>query len=364
MAMEFRFGKFGGGAEEKNEPVVENTASPADDLEVVELDADDSAIQSAKAAVEAMKNSSFFGQNKTGGDDLQPTTPVFGSLTEEQKAIEPVVTPGHLSMNDSVVDLKEALKPEEEASVKEETEEAATEEVTRPTSAAEAVALMNAGSFVQAQEGSAEEAPVEEEEAPLWKVNMDALGTELSSKSTEIEEAMTSQIDALQAALNAQIDALQEAVKAQVKAMQDSMGTQMQLEEDTVKAAIKEAGASTEQIVEAEKAKMVSAFELEKKTMNENFDQKMKEMQDKHDAEIRDLKEAHNQEVTQMKDDQINALDKMKQMYGEQMEEMQTAYREKNAALKREMDQYKEKLDILMLEKEPDPFGGAQPAAE
>lgn len=325
------FFRRGNANEEKNETV--EMPAVAEDIEPVELGADDQvAIQSAREAVEAMKNNSFFGRSTVESDkeDLRRTTPVF---TEEQ--------------------LKSEVVEEVPESAEAQTTVAAVTEFDGPaTSAAEAVARMNL-STPEVEE------VVSVEEDPEWKINMDVIETVISDKSADIFEAVKVKL--------AEVESL---VELQLKEMQDSIRSKVQFAEDSVALAVKEAGSSTEKVVEAEKVKLTSAFELEKQTMNENFEHKLKEIQEQHAAEIRELKEAQNQEITQMKDDQLNSLDKMKQMYSDQMEEMQTAYREKNAALKREMDQYKEKLDILMLEHEADPFsaggefgGEAAPAA-
>lgn len=314
--------KRGNATEDKNGTT--EMPSMSDDLEVVELGADDSAIQSAKAAVEAMKNSSFFGQQTGSSDGLAPTTPVF---TPEQLGAE---------------------MPSAAAATGNETIQVSASD-SPATSAAEAVARLNAPSAAMA-EYIASAAVVEDD--PAWKINMDAIDTRVADKVAEISESVKEQLEAVEASVQKKLQELQEVMRSQI-----------QLAEDTVKAAVKEAGSSTEKVVEAEKLKLTSAFDLEKQTMNANFDKKLQELQEKHDAEIRSLKEAHNQEITQIKDDQLNSLDKMKQMYSDQMDEMQTAYREKNAALKREMDQYKEKLDILMLEHEADPFAGGDMVA-
>lgn len=314
--------KRGNATEDKNETT--EMPSMSDDLEVVELGADDSAIQSAKAAVEAMKNNSFFGQQTGSSDGLAPTTPVF---TPEQLGAE-VSSAGA-------------------ATVAETNPVSASDNPA--TSAAEAVARLNTPSA--AMSVSAATSTVAEED-PTWKINMDAIDTKVADKAAEISASVKEQLEAVEAS-----------VQKKLQELQETMRSQLQLAEDTVKAAVKEAGSSTEKVVEAEKLKLTSAFDLEKQTMNANFDKKLQELQEKHEAEMRSLKEAHNQEITQIKDDQLNSLDKMKQMYGDQMDEMQTAYREKNAALKREMDQYKEKLDILMLEHESDPFAAGDMAS-
>lgn len=314
--------KRGNTAEDKNE--TGDMLSMADDLEVMELGADDSAIQSAKAAVEAMKNSAYFEQQASGNtysDNLRPTVPVF---TQEQLGGEMPSTAAAVSETAPVSAGMESVA------------------VGAASSAAEAVARLNSMSAASVTE-TVQEVAVEEE--PVWKMNMDGIGLAVQAKASDME-----------AVVQAQLDAVMDSVQKKLQDLQSAIDTQLELSEDSVRMAVKEAGASTEKVVEAEKLKMMSAFDLEKQTMNMNFDKRLQELQEKHESEIRDLKEAHNQEITKMKDEQINAFDKMKQMYGDQMEEMQTAYREKNAALKREMDQYKEKLDILMLQHEEDPF--------
>lgn len=314
--------KRGNAAEDKNE--MGDMISMTDDLEVMELGADDSAIQSAKAAVEAMKNNSYFERQPVGNtysNDLAPTTPVF---TPEQLGSEMTATPSDVSGAASV------------------TTGAAPVTTGTASSAAEAVARLSGMSAAPVAE-AVQEVAVEEE--PVWKMNMDGIELAVQAKASDME-----------AAVRVQLDAVMDSVQKKLQDLQSAVSTQLQLSEDGVRTAVKEAGSSTEKIVEVQKFKMMSAFDLEKQKMNAKFDKKLKEMQEKHESEIRDLKEAHNQEITKIRDDKIAALDKMKQMYGDQMEEIQTAYREKNAALKREMDQYKEKLDILMLQQQEKPF--------
>ncbi len=288
----------------KNNETPETPApAPAasDEIQVTEIGADDSAIQSARDAVEAMKNNSFFSN--------QP-------VVAETPAAEAVASEGFAGGYDAPA-----------------------------ASAAEAVARMNNPLPVTEPEAAPEMAPAEvvvpvvAEEAPQWKKDMDAAGSTVADKATQISESVKSQLAEIEVS-----------VARQLQELQDTMKAQLQFVEESVKVAVKEAGASTERVVEEEKLKLTSAFDLEKQTMNAGFEQRVQELEEKHAAEIRELKEAQTQEISQMRDEKLNSLDKMKQMYSDQMEEMQTAYREKNAALKREMDQYKEKVDILQLQ--------------
>lgn len=333
--------------EEKNETA--EMPAMTDDLEVVELGADDSAIQSARAAVEAMKNGSYFSQTSSEATSagLPPTTPVFSAEQLADGKEEEVV---------AAETIEEVVAEEKEETVVEAVQEEATETASYEgpaQSAAEAVARLNTPVAAPVSETTTESPVATVEEVPEWKNKFDAVETSVTEKSY-----------ATIAALKAQVASAEESMSKQIQELLSAMRSQLKVAEDAVNVAVKDAGAGTDKVIEAEKVKLTSAFELEKQTMNANFEKRLAEMQEKHDAEIRDLKSAHTQEITQIKDDQINALDKMKNMYGDQMEEMQTAYREKNAALKREMDQYKEKLEILMLEHDADPFMVAEtPAA-
>ena len=357
--------KRGNTTEEKNETPEMPTMT--DDLEVVELEADDSAVQSARAAVEAMKNSSYFSHpvSEAGSNGLPPTSPIFSAeqLSAEMPTDSPAVnladetaiTSDEFIAKTSADLLDEANKEPVQETVEEPAQEATTVSFEGPAqSAAEAVARMNTSASNTSAEPVAVDTSVAAivEEDPEWKVSLDAVDSSVAEKA-----------DATIVALKEQITALEEAANKQIQDLLSAMRSQLKIAEDEVKKAVKEAGSSTEKVVEAEKTKLISAFELEKKAMNANFDKQLAELQEKHEAEISELKAEHNQEMVQVKDEHITALDKMKNMYGEQMEEMQTAYREKNAALKKEMDQYKEKLDILMLEHDTDPFMNPEPLA-
>ena len=82
---------------------------------------------------------------------------------------------------------------------------------------------------------------------------------------------------------------------------------------------------------------------IEKK-LEEQHAQELKELTEKYEAELKDSKEAHEAE-----------LEKMKNLYDEQLAEVQEAFREKTAGFRKEIDHYKEQIEVLMLHID-DPF--------
>ena len=60
-------------------------------------------------------------------------------------------------------------------------------------------------------------------------------------------------------------------------------------------------------------------------------------------------------EIAALKDEQEAELEKMKKLYAEQLEEAGKAFRDKAVALRKEIDQHKEQIEVLMLHID-DPF--------
>ena len=56
-----------------------------------------------------------------------------------------------------------------------------------------------------------------------------------------------------------------------------------------------------------------------------------------------------------MKEEHEAELEKMKKLYAEQLDEVQAAFKDKIAALRKEIDQHKEQIEVLMLHID-DPF--------
>ena len=63
----------------------------------------------------------------------------------------------------------------------------------------------------------------------------------------------------------------------------------------------------------------------------------------------------HEQEMEQLKKDHEAELAKMKKLYEEQVDETAAAFKDKMAALRKEIDQYKDQIEVLMLHID-DPF--------
>ena len=95
---------------------------------------------------------------------------------------------------------------------------------------------------------------------------------------------------------------------------------------------------------EEETKKLAAEKEEAEKKLEEQHAQELKELTQKYEAELKDSKEAHEAE-----------LEKMKNLYDEQLSEVQEAFREKTAGFRKEIDHYKEQIEVLMLHID-DPF--------
>lgn len=95
---------------------------------------------------------------------------------------------------------------------------------------------------------------------------------------------------------------------------------------------------------EEETKKLTAEKEEAEKKLEEQHAQELKELTEKYEAELKDGKEAHEAE-----------LEKMKNLYDEQLAEVQEAFREKTAGFRKEIDHYKEQIEVLMLHID-DPF--------
>nr|MBQ8253341.1 hypothetical protein [Lachnospiraceae bacterium] len=83
---------------------------------------------------------------------------------------------------------------------------------------------------------------------------------------------------------------------------------------------------------------------------------KCKEALQKEYAEKeRALAKQQEDEIAQLKEEHEAELEKMKKLYAEQLDEAGKAFREKAAALRKEIDQHKEQIEVLMLHID-DPF--------
>ncbi len=81
-----------------------------------------------------------------------------------------------------------------------------------------------------------------------------------------------------------------------------------------------------------------------KENLQKEYAQKEKNLIMQQEEEIAKLKEEHEAE-----------LEKMKKLYAEQLDEAGEAFRERAAALRKEIDQHKEQIEVLMLHID-DPF--------
>ena len=102
--------------------------------------------------------------------------------------------------------------------------------------------------------------------------------------------------------------------------------------------------ADMSKVHEEETKKLTAEKEEAEKKLEEQHAQELKELTEKYEAELKDSKEAHEAE-----------LEKMKNLYDEQLAEVQEAFREKTAGFRKEIDHYKEQIEVLMLHID-DPF--------
>lgn len=167
--------------------------------------------------------------------------------------------------------------------------------------------------------------------------------SEMSSKNTENDKA----------AVTDSAEASREAIKA-VEAMKAAM-TQPDTEESVFITAGQE-WRKTMKLLEREVEKElgrandmindVLAKERAKcrETLQKEFAEKEKQIRKEYEDEAEVLKKDHEAE-----------LEKMKKLYHEQLDEVQDAFRDKMAALRKEIDQHKEQIEVLMLHID-DPF--------
>lgn len=111
----------------------------------------------------------------------------------------------------------------------------------------------------------------------------------------------------------------------------------MKAVEDEVEKELAKANAVINDILAKEKAKV-------KETLQKEFAEKEKQLIAEHEQETEELKKEHEAE-----------LEKMKKLYAEQIDETAEAFKDKMAALRREIDQHKEQIEVLMLHID-DPF--------
>ena len=116
--------------------------------------------------------------------------------------------------------------------------------------------------------------------------------------------------------------------------------------EEEIEKELGKANAVVADVIAKEKAKCKETAEKEEaeKKLEEQHAQELKELTEKYEAELKDGKEAHEAE-----------LEKMKNLYDEQLAEVQEAFREKTAGFRKEIDHYKEQIEVLMLHID-DPF--------
>lgn len=111
--------------------------------------------------------------------------------------------------------------------------------------------------------------------------------------------------------------------------------------ESEIEKELGKANAAVSDVIAREKEKCKADAEKEFKQVNE---EKMAALKKEHEKEIESLKSDHTIE-----------LEKMKNLYEQQLNEAAESFRERNQQLRKEMDRYKEQIEMLMLHID-DPF--------
>jgi len=153
--------------------------------------------------------------------------------------------------------------------------------------------------------------------------------------SGEVAEASKEAIKAVEAMKAAQSQALEEGTVYITAGVEWRRA--MKTVEEEVEKELSKANEVIADILTKEKAKV-------RESLQKEFAEKEKQMISEHKEETEQLKKEHEAE-----------LEKMKKLYAEQIEETASAFKDKMAALRKEIDQHKEQIEVLMLHID-DPF--------
>jgi len=107
--------------------------------------------------------------------------------------------------------------------------------------------------------------------------------------------------------------------------------------EEEVEKELSKANTIINDVIAKERAKV-------RETLQKEFAEKEKELIEQQEQKTEQLNKEHEAE-----------LEKMKKLYAEQLDEASAAFRDKLAALRKEIDQHKEQIEVLMLHID-DPF--------
>lgn len=162
---------------------------------------------------------------------------------------------------------------------------------------------------------------------------MSEMENKTSGETTEASKEAIKAVEAMKAAAQSQA---QEEETVYITPGMEWRKAMKSVEEEVEKELAK-ANAAIHDILVKEKAKV-------RETLQKEYAEKEKQMISEHEEETEQLKKEHEAE-----------LEKMKKLYAEQIEETANAFKDKMAALRREIDQHKEQIEVLMLHID-DPF--------
>ena len=301
------------------------------DIEIVNLGTEETETASARAAVEAMKNSGYFApERKEVSGPIVPSVPPVSDLeANPMPSTAPIFEPNQLEDIEQPTNAAEAVaiaKAKAQGEIKRMVPPPIAPVENLASSAAEAVAMMNKKDDKEKTLGSSTRLSSSmytdtvaddfamEEQYPEWKAALDKINREAGIKISQIETGMRLQFDEV---MNKSQHMIQDALS--------TLESEIASCEQCMRDAIKKAGSSTEEAVKSEHEKMIEIGNAEKEAMIAEYEK-----------QIADLKAEHNQEIIKMKDNQLNSLEKMKQMYSEQLDEMKDTYEQKIKLLKGE----------------------------
>ena len=99
-------------------------------------------------------------------------------------------------------------------------------------------------------------------------------------------------------------------------------------------------------------------YEKEIAGLKATLDNHAAEFEKGQTVEISELNKKWEENLAEAKNANDAELQKMKILYAEQIGEIESAFREKSNGLRKEIDKYKEQIEILMLQHHDDSFFG------
>lgn len=160
-----------------------------------------------------------------------------------------------------------------------------------------------------------------------------------------------------------------EAMKAALNPQEDAGGVHivagmewrklMKALEEEVEKELGKANAVVNDVIAKEKSKcrddVQKEFDDKEKQMISDHEKEMESLKKENEDAISKVKEEQKEEVEKIKGEHEAELEKMKKLYEDQLNEVQESFRDKMTMLRKEIDQYKEQIEVLMLHLD-DPF--------